>query len=131
MEILSTISNKNILAVFKTIADTRGDTDIIRTKLNITRKQYYSRIYGLLKAGLVKRKYKRYSLTVFGEVVYDYAMILEKALNNYWKLKAIDLFEIAPNRSHELSTEERNKIIDTLLRDDQKIRNILLTKPST
>jgi hypothetical protein len=132
-EILSTISNENALAVFKTIADTRGDTDIIRTKLNITRKQYYSRIFGLLKAGLVKRKYKRYSLTVFGEVVYDYAMILEKALNgdNYWKLKAIDLFETAPDQSHELLIEERNKIIDTLLRDDQKIRNILLTKPST
>ena len=132
-EILSTISNENGLAAFKTIADTRGDTDIIRTKLNITRKQYYSRIFELQKAGLIKRKNKRYSLTVFGEVVYDYAMILEKALNsnNYWKLKAIDSFEIASDRSHELSIEERNKIIDTLLRDDQKIRNILLTRPST
>ena len=132
-KILSTISNEIGLAVFKTIADTRGDTDIIRTKLNITRKQYYSRIFELQKAGLIKRKNKRYSLTVFGEVVYDYAMILEKALNsnNYWKLKAIDSFEIAPDRSHELSIEERNKIIDTLLRDDQKIRNILLKTPST
>ena len=132
-KILSTISNENGLAVFKTIADTRGDTNIIRTKLNMTRKQYYSRIFELQKAGLIKRKNKRYSLTVFGEVVYDYAMILEKALNsnNYWKLKAIDSFEIAPDRSHELSIEERNKIIDTLLRDDQKIRNILLTRPST
>jgi len=128
--ILSAISNENALAVFKTIADTKGDTNILRTKLNITRKQYYSRISGLLKAGLVKRKNGRYSLTIFGELVYDAAMTLEKAFNsnNYWKLKAIDSFEIAPGQGHELSVEERNKIIDTLLRDDQKIKEILLTK---
>jgi len=130
--ILSAISNENALAVFKTIADTKGDTDVLRTKLNISRKQYYSRMSGLLKAGLVKRKNGRYSLTIFGELVYDAAMTLEKAFNNnnYWKLKAIDSFEIAPGQgqSHELSIEERNKIIGTLLRDDQKIKDILITK---
>jgi len=130
--ILSAISNENALAVFKTIADTKGDTDVLRTKLNISRKQYYSRMSGLLKAGLVKRKDGRYSLTIFGELVYDAAMTLEKAFNNnnYWKLKAIDSFEIAPGQgqSHELSIEERNKIIGTLLRDDQKIKDILITK---
>jgi hypothetical protein len=128
--ILSAISNEKALAVFKTIADTKGDSDVLRTKLNITRKQYYSRISGLLKAGLVKRKHGRYSLTVFGELVYDATMTLEKAFksNNYWKLKAIDSFEIAPGQGYELSVEERNKIIDTLLRDDQKIKDILLTK---
>jgi len=130
--ILSAISNENALAVFKTIADTKGDTDVLRTKLNISRKQYYSRMSGLLKAGLVKRKNGRYSLTIFGELVYDAAMTLEKAFNNnnYWRLKAIDSFEIAPGQGQgrELSIEERNKIIDTLLRDDQKIKDILLTK---
>jgi hypothetical protein len=128
--ILGAISNENALAVFKTIADTKGDTDILRTKLNITRKQYYSRISGLLKTGLVKRKNGRYSLTVFGELVYDAAMTLEKAFNNnnYWKLKAIDSFEIAADQSHELSIEERNKIIETLLRDDGKIKDILIAK---
>lgn len=130
--ILSAISNENALAVFKTIADTKGDTDVLRTKLNISRKQYYSRMSGLLKAGLVKRKNGRYSLTIFGELVYDAAMTLEKAFNNnnYWRLKAIDSFEIAPGQgqSHELSIEERNKIIETLLRDDQKIKDILVAK---
>jgi predicted transcriptional regulator len=126
-EILSTISNENGLAVFKTIAQTRGDTELIRIKLNMTRKQYYSRICELLNAGLVKRKNKRYSLTVFGEVVYDYTMVLEKALNSssFWKLKAIDLFDIIPDQTNGLSIGERNKIIDTLLRDDLKIRNII------
>jgi predicted transcriptional regulator len=128
--ILGAISNENALAVFKTIADTKGDTDILRSKLNITRKQYYSRISGLLQTGLVKRKNGRYSLTVFGELVYDAAMTLEKAFNNnnYWKLKAIDSFEITPDQRHELSIVERNKIIETLLRDDEKIKDILIAK---
>ncbi len=126
-EILSTVSDENGLVVFKTIAQTRRDTELIRIKLNMTRKQYYSRICKLLNAGLIKRKNKSYSLTVFGEVVYDYTMVLEKALNrsSYWKLKAIDLFEIAPDQTKELSIGERNKIIDTLLKDDLKIRNII------
>jgi predicted transcriptional regulator len=126
-EILSTISNENGLVVFKTIAQTRRDTELIRIKLNMTRKQYYSRICKLLNAGLIKRKNKSYSLTVFGEVVYDYTMVLEKALNSssFWKLKAIDLFDIIPDQTNELSIGERNKIIDTLLRDDLKIRNII------
>jgi len=132
-EILSTISDEEAFEVFKTIAQTRGDTELIRIRLNMTRKQYYSRICKLLNAGLVKRKNKRYFLTVFGEVVYDYAIILEKALNsnNYWKLKAIDLFEIAPDQSNELSIGERNKIIDTLLKDELKIRNIIQKPLST
>jgi predicted transcriptional regulator len=132
-EILSTISNENALAVFKIIAETRRDTELVRIKLNMTRKQYYSRIYKLVNAGLIKRKNKRYSLTVFGEVVYDYTMILDRALNskNYWKLKAIDLIEIAPDQSNELSIGERNKIIYTLLKDDMKIRNIIQTPLST
>jgi predicted transcriptional regulator len=126
-EILRTMSSENALMIFKTIAQTRLDTEHIRIKLNMTRKQYYLRIYKLLNAGLVKRKNKRYSLTVLGEVVYDYSMILEKALNsnNYWRLKAIDLFEIAPDQNNELSIGERNSIIDTLLKDDLKIRNII------
>src|SRR5947209_20129338 len=98
--ILSAISNENALAVFKTIADTKGDTDILSTKLNITRKQYYSRISGLLKAGLVTRKNGRYSLTIFCELFYDVAMTLEKAFksNNYCNLKAVDSFQIAPGQ---------------------------------
>jgi predicted transcriptional regulator len=128
--ILGAISNENSLAVFKTIADTKGDTEILRTKLNITRKQYYSRMSGLIKTGLVKRKNGKYSLTVFGELVYDATMTLEKAFknNNYWKLKAIDSFEIAPDQNHQLSTVERNKIIETLLGNDEKIKDILVAK---
>jgi hypothetical protein len=125
-KVFDAISNESSLAVFRTIAVTKGDSDVLRTKLNLTRKQYYSRISTLLKADLIKRVNGIYSLTLFGEILFDATSTLEKAFNNsYWKLKAIDSFEMGP---HELSAEERGKIIDTLLKDDEKIKDIVLAK---
>jgi predicted transcriptional regulator len=39
--------------------------------MNLTTKQYYSRISGLLDAGLIKRHKGKYSLTMLGKVVYQ------------------------------------------------------------
>ena len=76
----------------------------------------------LLKAGLVKRQRGRYLLTAFGKVIYSAQMSLEakieSALNNYWKLKAIDSLEM-PSR------EENNKIISMLI-DNQEVKSILM-----
>ena len=58
--------------------------------MNLTTKQYDSRISGLLNTGLIKRHKGKYSITLFGKVVYDTQMIIGKALTHYWKLKAIE-----------------------------------------
>jgi hypothetical protein len=77
---------------------------------------------GLIKAGLVKRQRGRYLLTAFGKVIYSAQMSLEakieRALNNYWKLKAIDSLEM-PSR------EENDKVISMLI-DNQEIKDILI-----
>ena len=77
---------------------------------------------GLIKAGLVKRQRGRYLLTAFGKVIYNAQMSLEgrieSALNNYWKLKAIDSLEM-PSR------EENDKVISMLI-DNQEIKDILI-----
>ena len=131
-EVLGAISDKNALMVFRTIAEIKGNSDVLRAKLNITRKQYYSRISALLKTGLIKRRNGLYSLTVFGELVHEATVTLEKAFNSeyYWKLKALDSFDLIGDgdQNHELSLDERNRIIEVLLRDDQKLRNILSAK---
>jgi hypothetical protein len=125
-KVFDAISNESSLAIFNTIAASNVDTDVLRTKLKLTRKQYYSRLSGLLKADLIKRVDGKYSLTLFGEILFNATTTVEKAFNNsYWKLKAIDSFEIG---CHELSTEERNRIIDTLLKDEVKIKEIVLAK---
>jgi len=79
----------------------------------------------LIKAGLVKRQKGRYLLTAFGKIIYsaqvDLETKIENALNNYWKLKAVDSLEM-PSR------EERDKVISILIENDE-IKGIL-TKDS-
>jgi hypothetical protein len=77
----------------------------------------------MTKAGIVKRKNGRHSLTAFGKVVYDAQTIIEKAVNSYWKLKAVDSLEM----SDDLPKEERLKLIDNLL-DNKDIKEILYNK---
>ena len=121
--ILAAISDKQSLELFRYIAVTNGDSESLRAKLNLTRKQYYSRLSRMTKAGLVKRKNGKHSLTAFGKVVYDAQTTIEKAVNNYWKLKAVDSLEM----SDELPREERAKLIDNLL-DNKDIKEILYNK---
>jgi predicted transcriptional regulator len=121
--VLASISDKQSLELFRYIAVTNGNSEILRTKTNLTRKQYYSRLSRMTKAGIVKRKNGRHSLTAFGKVVYDAQTIIEKAVNSYWKLKAVDSLET----SDDLPKEERLKLIDNLL-DNKDIKEILYNK---
>ena len=121
--VLAAISDKESLELFRYIASKNGDSDRLRTETNLTRKQYYSRLSRMTKAGLVRRKNGKHSLTAFGKVVYDAETTIEKAINNYWKLKAIDSLEL----SDELPKEERIKLIDNLL-DNNDIKEILYSK---
>jgi predicted transcriptional regulator len=121
--VLAAISDKQSLELFRFIASTNGDSDTLRAKLNLTRKQYYSRLSRMTKAGLVKRKNGKHFLTAFGKVVYDAQTTIEKAVNNFWKLKAVDSLEL----SADLPDEERVKLIDGLL-DNKEIKEILSSK---
>jgi predicted transcriptional regulator len=121
--ILASISDKQSLELFRYIAVTNGNSENLRTKINLTRKQYYSRLSRMTKAGIVKRKNGKHSLTAFGKVVYDAQTIIEKAVNSYWKLKAVDSLET----SDDLPKEERLKLIDNLL-DNKDIKEILYNK---
>ncbi|HET7147804.1 MAG TPA: hypothetical protein VFI73_04825 [Candidatus Nitrosopolaris sp.] len=121
VDILSAIADDKSLALFNTIAIARGDSDILITRLDVTRKQYYSRISALMKAGLISRKDRQYTLTSLGKIVYDVQLMIGRATNTYWKLKAIDSIET----THQLAAEERNNIINTLI-DDPEIIKILV-----
>jgi predicted transcriptional regulator len=121
--VLASISDNQSLELFRLIAVTNGTSETLRTKINLTRKQYYSRLSRMTKAGIVKRKNGRHSLTAFGKVVYDAQTTIEKAVNSYWKLKAIDSLEM----SEDLPNEERLKLIDNLL-DNKDIKEILCNK---
>jgi len=125
-EFIKLISDDKSLLIFNTIFLASGDSsDILINQLKLTRKQYYSRITRLVKAGLVKRQKGRYFLTSFGTVIYDAQRLLGNAVKNYWKLKAIDSLGGANNDS--MPEEERNKIIDQMI-NNRQIKEILLSK---
>jgi len=121
--IFKAISNKKSFELFRTVALTKAGADILISKTKLTRKQYYSRMSGLMSADLIKRKNGKNTFTAFSKVIYDITLTtIEKAVTNYWKLKAIDLLEM----SKDLPEEERAKLIDNLL-DNHEIKTILIT----
>jgi predicted transcriptional regulator len=61
-DVLKAISDKRSLELFRIVALTKPDTDILISKTKLSRKQYYSRMSRLMNAGLIKRKkWKTYS----------------------------------------------------------------------
>lgn len=119
--VFRTISDDKSMDLFRTIAASSIDSDSLKNKTKLTRKQYYSRLSRMTKAGLVRKKSGKYTLTAFGKVVYDSQVTVDNALTNFWKLKAIDSLEM----SNELPKEEQQKLIDTLL-DNAELKGILV-----
>src|SRR5215469_7706858 len=122
-DVLKTIAEDKSLVLFNAIALSNSDSDILISTLHLTRKQYYARLSALLKAGLVKREMAKYYLTTLGMILYYAQEIIGKALNQYWKLKAIDSIDVTCNG--ELPQDQFHIIIDKLI-TDQEIKDILL-----
>jgi len=84
---LNAISNDKSLMLFNIIALVGGDSSILMSRLNLTRKQYYSKISDLTNAGLIQRKTGRFLLTSFGKVVYEAHVLIGKLFNRYRSLR--------------------------------------------
>jgi predicted transcriptional regulator len=124
--ILNAIFDRTTSNLFKCIATTHSNSDLLKTHFKLTRKQYYTRMSLLIKAGLVKKEKGIYLVTALGKIISRAQLNLEakfeSAFDNYWKLKAIDSLE---------SFEERNNIISALI-DNEEIKSVLLNKgPNT
>jgi predicted transcriptional regulator len=124
--VLRSIADDKSLELFRTVALETIDSKNLKNRTRLTRKQYYSRLSRMTRTGLVRKKNGKYILTTFGKIVYESQTTVENALNNYWKLKAIDSLET----SSELPEEEQKKLIETLL-DNQEIKQILVKASSS
>ena len=124
-DIINAISNEQSLGLFKAIAQTNVNSTILTINAKLTRKQYYSRMSRMTKVGLIQRKNGKYFLTSLGRVTYQAQTMIENALIDYWKLKAIDSLDSSTNT--RLPQEEHDKILNTLI-DDHQIKQILLVK---
>lgn len=70
-EVLEAISDDKALTLFNTVALSSGKTDMLLSTMNLTRKQYYSKMERLSRQGLLVRKGGRYYLTTLGKVLYE------------------------------------------------------------
>jgi hypothetical protein len=118
---LKALSDDKALILFETIAHQDLDPHNILTRLGLTKRQYYSRMFSMLNAGIIKRKNGIYSVTSFGKVVYKAQTLIGQGVSYHWKLKAIDSLEM---NSSPLVREEHFKIMDLLI-DNPEIRGIL------
>ncbi len=83
--------------------------------LQLTRKQFYSRLHALIIFNLVSKASGKYHLTSFGKVVFDWHLVLMQAISEeYWKLKALDVLD-----SSGIPDSERRKIMDALLKNEK------------
>lgn len=124
VDILHAILDEKTWNIFNIIASSDSKSEILITRLKLTRKQYYSRMARLVQTGLAKRQKSRYLLTAFGKVIQNaemnFEIRIEDALKNYWKLKAIDTLQMS-----SVMGEEGEKIISELI-NNEEIKNVLM-----
>lgn len=122
-KILNAIADEKSWIIFQSIAYFSLESDVLLKKTNLTHKKYYSRISEMIDSGLVRRQNKKHSLTSLGKVVYGSQIITQNALNNHWKLKAIDSFDSVPEREREELVKEllEDKILQELLTEEKII----------
>ena len=83
--------------------------------LQLTRKQYYSRLHALIIYSMVSKSNGKYRLTSFGKVVFDWHLVLMQAISEeFWKLKALDVLD-----SSGIPSCERSKILDALVKNEK------------
>lgn len=118
--VLDAIRDGTSQCLFNALATDIDDHNLVN-RLKITRKQYYTRIERLVKAGLVKRKDGRFYITSFGSVIYEVQLKFAKAVDNYWKLKVID----GMNPDNQIPQTERTKIVNGFI-DDPDLKEMIL-----
>ena len=118
--ILQKISDDKTLILLRNIAILDGRNNIPVGKMDLTTKQYYSRISGLMTAGLIKRNRGKYSLSCLGKVVYDVQLIIGRTLQNYWKLKAMESMQYS-----EIPEQDFSKLANSLI-DNYQLKNTFM-----
>jgi hypothetical protein len=94
---------------------------------NLARLQskYYRRLSNLKKLGLIEVKNSELTLSSLGIIVVRSIATINKAIDIYAKLRAVDIVTM----SNIATDEEIHKIIDSLI-TDEKIRNVLKRFPT-
>lgn len=112
-DLLSTLTDRDTMDLFLAVAESNGKYELYISKLNLTRKQFYTRMMKLRNADLVIRNGGTvYKLTSFGMVVRKIVEMIEHADKHLrWKHTVIDNTE---------DLELRQKLHDNLFTEQDK-----------
>src|SRR5918995_3387187 len=134
--VLFFVSDSKSLSLFNMIANMSNPSSADRnrnpgnslpiSRMNMSRKQYYTRINRLREAGLIRKNGARFILTSLGMVIYEIHKTITLAIHNRWRLQAID--SLASLSAAGMPNEEKHKLISALMGDHEVIRDILLQK---
>lgn len=133
--VLYAISDDKSLSLFRSIANSSDSTSvghqpidesrISMSHINLTHSQYYTHINRPRSMGLINRRKARYSLSSLGRILYETQNTIDIAIQNRWKLVALDSLESAFTEEG-MPFEDRNKYVHALLGDRFEIKNTLL-----
>jgi len=128
-EVLRSLSDVNSIELFKTVALSGGNSIGLARRLDLSRKQYYSKMSRLIKNGLIKKYHGNFCLTIFGitiyEVIEELRIISDRSLTIKTHNLSQNLSSSPTNDMSETSTNRRN-------RDNNQANNLeLLTVPPT
>lgn len=123
LDVLKAIADSQSLELFQSIAKGAVESETLKDKEGMSKKQFYARTRQMLDAGIIRRVKGKFSLTNFGVIVYHGQSVMTKGVENYWKLKAIDSIQV----SGQIDEHERMKLIKTIL-NDNSIESILVTQ---
>jgi hypothetical protein len=119
--IFKALSDDKSLTLFNMIAVSSVSGNSLARNLGVTMKQYYSRVDRLSTQGLVARKNGKYYLSTMGKIVYELQKLAGTAVNNYWKLRAIDSLRI----QNQVPEDRITRLVETLV-ENQGLRDIIL-----
>jgi predicted transcriptional regulator len=88
--VMKAICDQQSFYILTIVAHAEIDSQLLLSETRLSTRVFYSRMSKILKAGIISRKKGKYSLTTFGEVVFYSLDLIASALNNYWRLSALD-----------------------------------------
>lgn len=124
--IFRSIADDESLPLLNIIALSDPESRSLRRKTYFSRREYYSRIDKLTNYGLIRRRHGGYCLTPVGTVVYAIGLMIGRAVNNFWQLKALDCIE----EINEIKDNERDfhtNVVNSLV-EDEKMKELLTVR---
>jgi hypothetical protein len=123
VEVLDVLSDPKACQILERtyVANNDGvEGHVIANHANLSPSGFYRLTLFLREQNMIEKKNQKYFITVFGRAVYNAKRLLQKAIDNYHKLKVIDFLE----EQDQIPESELNKIIDICI-DDHQLKDIL------